>query len=123
MGRLSGLALALLVAGCASSGVKVTEEQAQSFQVGRSTYGEVIAALGEPTTVSTSSNGNRIAVYSYAAVSSRPQNFIPYIGPLVAGYDTRASAVTFTFDQRGVLMNTTSSQSNLGTGVNLGQPR
>jgi hypothetical protein len=77
------------------------------------------AAIGAPTTNTVSSNGTRIAVYSYAAVQSRPQNFIPYIGPLVAGYDTKSSAVAFVFDSRGVLINTTSSQSNLGTGANL----
>ena len=65
------------------------------------------------------SNGTRMAVYSYAAVRSRPQNFIPYIGPLVAGYDTQSSAVTFTFDPSGVLTGTTSTQGGTGTGANL----
>ena len=75
-------ATALSLAGCAASGVQVTEEQAQSFQPGKATYADVVAALGPPTVTTTQSNGNRIAVYSYAAVQSRPQNFIPYIGPL-----------------------------------------
>ena len=39
-------------------------------------------------------------------------NFIPYIGPLVSGYDTKSSAVTFTFDARDVLVNMTSTQSS-----------
>jgi outer membrane protein assembly factor BamE (lipoprotein component of BamABCDE complex) len=120
--RSSGIAAAIaasLLVGCAASGVQVSEQQAQSFQVGRSTYSDVLSQLGDPTTSTVDSKGTRIAVYSYAAVQSRPQNFIPYIGPLVSGYDTKSSAVTFTFDQRGVLTNTSSTQSNVGSGANL----
>lgn len=119
MARLIALVACAVLAGCAASGVKVSDEQAQSFVVGKSTYADVVGALGAPTTTSTSSNGMRVAVYSYAAVQSRPQNFLPYIGPLVAGYDSSSSAVTFTFDARGVLANTTSTQNNQGTGANL----
>jgi outer membrane protein assembly factor BamE (lipoprotein component of BamABCDE complex) len=111
--------IAFSLCGCASAGVQVSDDQAQSFQVGKSTYSDVVASLGAPTTVSSNSNGSRIAVYSYSAVQSRPQNFIPYIGPLVAGYDRQASAVTFTFDGRGVLTNTSSTQTGVGAGANL----
>jgi hypothetical protein len=99
--------------------VQVTDQQAQSFQVGHATYADVVARLGQPTSVTTSTNGRRVAVYSYAAMSARPQNFIPYIGPFVAGYDTKSSAVNFTFDGRGVLRETSSTQSNAGVGANL----
>jgi hypothetical protein len=112
------LAVVFLTA-CAASGVQVTEQQAQSFQVGKSTYPEVVSALGQPTSVTSSSNGNRVAIYSYAAVAARPQNFIPYIGPWVAGYDTKSSAVTFVFDPRGILRETSSTQNNLGSGANI----
>jgi hypothetical protein len=120
--RISGgaaLVAGCLLAGCAASGVQVSEQQAQSFQVGRSTYAEVVSQLGEPTTSTVDSKGTRIAVYNYSAVQSRPQNFIPYIGPLVSGYDTKSSAVSFTFDRRNILTDTSSSQTNLGTGANL----
>lgn len=109
----------VILSGCAASGVQVTEQQSQGFQVGKSTYAEVVAGLGEPTTVNSSSKGERVAVYSYSAISSRPQNFIPYIGPWVSGYDTKSSAVTFVFDSKGILKETTSSQSNMGAGANL----
>lgn len=120
------IALSAVLTGCAATGVQVSEQKAQSFQVGHSTYANVIAALGSPTTSTISSNGQRTAIYSYAAMQSRPQNFIPYIGPFVAGYDTKSSAVVFVFDEHGVLLSTTSSQSELGIGANLaagsGQP-
>src|ERR1700737_255002 len=113
------VALCGALAGCASSGVQVTREQAQSFQIGRSTYSDVIASLGQPPSTTMTSGGQKYAIYSYAAVSSRPQNFIPYIGPLVSGYDTKSSTVTFTFDARDTLVNMTSTQSTLGTGAYL----
>ena len=105
--------------GCAAAGVKVTEQQAESFKVGLSTYQDVVTALGPPTTTTVGSDGMRTAMYSYASVRAQPQNFIPYIGPLVSGYDSQSSAVTFTFDQRGILSKMTSTQGGLGAGANL----
>jgi outer membrane protein assembly factor BamE (lipoprotein component of BamABCDE complex) len=119
MSSYKAILLSFALAGCAATGVKVSEEQAHSFQVGRSSYGDVVAGLGQPTSTTVTSGGTRVATYSYSAIQSRPQNFIPYIGPLVAGYDQSSSAVTFTFDQRGLLQSTSSSQSNLGTGAGL----
>jgi hypothetical protein len=113
------MAFTALLGGCAASGVQVSEQQARAFEVGKSTYADVVSALGEPTSVTSSSRGGRVAVYSYAAISSRPQNFIPYIGPWVAGYDRKSSAVTFVFDQSGVLAETNTTQHTIGAGANL----
>lgn len=124
--RESGLILCvvgIILSGCAASGVKVSEQQAQNFQVNKSTYSEVVASLGQPTQTSVDSAGIRIATYSYSSMSSRPENFIPYIGPFVGGYDQKTASVTFTFDSRGLLKNTTSSQGNLGTGRMLSAPQ
>jgi hypothetical protein len=62
------LCVAGLLAGCAASGVKVTEQQAQQFKVGTSTYTDVVSALGPPTTSTVASNGMRTAMYNYSAV-------------------------------------------------------
>jgi hypothetical protein len=113
------MGVAGVLAACAASGVQVTEQQAQSFTVGKSTYSDVVGALGEPTTVTSSSNGNRVAIYSYAAASARPQNFIPIINRFASGYDTKSSAVRFVFDSNGILKETTSTQNNMGTGTNI----
>jgi hypothetical protein len=99
--------------------VKVSEQQAESFKVGVSTYSDVIATLGSPTSTSLDAKGNRTAAYNYSSVRSQPQNFIPYIGPLVAGYDNQSSAVSFAFDSRGVLTAMTSQQAGAATGTNL----
>ena len=113
------LALAFGISGCASSGVQVTEQQAQAFKVGKSTYSEVIASLGEPTTTSVASFGNRVATYSYTASATRLQNYIPYIGQYISGSDTKSSAVSFTFNPSGVLTAMNSTQTNVGSGTDL----
>jgi hypothetical protein len=87
MRSLIVLSLFGLLVGCASSGVKVSEQQAESFKVGTSTYSDVVTALGAPTSTTLDTQGNRTAVYTYTSIRSQPQNFIPYLGPLVAGYD------------------------------------
>lgn len=119
MHRVLVICFAGLLVGCAASGVKVTEEQAQSFKVGVSTYSDVLASLGPPTSSTLASNGTRTAVYTYAAVRAQAQNFIPYIGGLVAGYDTQSSSVVFNFDARGVLASTTATEGGMGVGTNL----
>lgn len=119
MRRIIALGLFGLLIGCASSGTKVSEQQAESFKVGSSTYSDVVAVLGEPTSTTIASNGTRTAQYNYTSIRSQPQNFIPYLGPLVAGYDNQSSSVTFNFDQRGILASTTSTQSGAGVGANL----
>jgi hypothetical protein len=108
-----------LLVGCAASGVKVSEQQAESFKAGTSTYNDVVASLGPPTSTTLNSDGSRIAAYNYVSVRSQPQNFIPTINRLAAGYDKEASSVTFAFDQRGVLTGTTSTQSGAAAGANL----
>jgi hypothetical protein len=116
---ICAFSLALVVAGCASSGVQVTEQQAQSFKVGKSTYTDVVTGLGDPTTTTVDSFGNRVATYSYTAVASRIQNYIPYIGPYISGSDTKTSSVQFTFNQTGLLTAMNSTQTNIGSGTNL----
>jgi hypothetical protein len=118
-GLIALCAAVLLLAGCAATGVKVSEQQAEAFKVGTSTYSDVVASLGPPTSTTVTSNGTRTAAYTYAAVRAQAQNFIPYIGGLVAGYDTQSSIVTFNFDGRGVLTGTTSTESGAGVGTNL----
>jgi hypothetical protein len=113
------LGLSGLLVGCAASGVKVSEEQAEAFKVGISSYNDVVGTLGPPTSTTLNPDGTRIALYNYASVRAQPQNFIPIINRLAAGYDTETSSVTFTFDQRGVLAGTTSTQAGAAAGANL----
>lgn len=99
--------------------MRVSEQEAQSFVVGRTTYTDVVAKLGEPTTTSISSDGTREAIYAYSAYQVRPETFVSYIGGLIGGADTKSNQVVFLFDANGTLLRTTSSQSQAGVGQNL----
>jgi hypothetical protein len=116
---LVALGLSGLLVSCAASGVKVSEQQAESFKVGSSTYNDVVATLGAPTSTTLNADGTRIAAYNYATVRAQPQNFIPIINRLAPGYDKETSSVAFTFDRSGVLTGTTSTQSGAAAGANL----
>jgi outer membrane protein assembly factor BamE (lipoprotein component of BamABCDE complex) len=100
MRALAILALAAALAGCGTSGVRVTPEQVASIQRGVSTEADVRAALGAPTGVSTV-NGQRILVYSSASYQVRPESFIPVVGAFVGGADVRSSYVAITIAADG----------------------
>lgn len=115
---LSVCLLAAALAGCAASGVKVTDSHLAAFKEGETTEAQVIAALGQPTTRMRMPDGTVIIVYAYSAYSVRPQTFIPIVGGFVGGADGQASSVSLTFGPDGKLLNTASSASTFGTGQN-----
>jgi hypothetical protein len=116
---LAAVSAAFATGGCVSTGVKVSEQQATAFEVGKATFQEVVAKLGEPTSNTLNSDGTRVLGYSYSAAMTRPESFIPYIGGLVGGVNTRGSEVRFYFDKNGILLRTESSQTGAGIDTNL----
>lgn len=115
--RLATL-IAALLAGCGATGVRVTEEQLQSFQKGESTVEHVIAKLGAPNMRTRLPDGTVMLTYSYSEYSARPASFIPIVGPLVGGADVKAAAATLTFSPNGKLIDTFSTESSYGTATN-----
>ena len=109
------LPLALAISGCATTGVQVDESALISFEKGKTTINDVIARLGQPTSNILLNTGQRIIGYTYVQAQARPESFIPIIGPLVGGADSRFSNVSLTFDQNGVLESYSSTQSQFGT--------
>jgi len=60
------LALVLVVAGCASSGVMVSSDALGALKVGETTQSQAVASLGKPTSLTTSSDGSALINYSHA---------------------------------------------------------
>ncbi len=114
--KLAAFICAVVLVGCAASGVRVTEDQVKQFERGKTTYSEVIAKLGPPNHSMMLGNGMRIITYAYGEATARPATFIPIVGPLVGGADVRTTGATFTFDQRGILTNYSASSSQTGSG-------
>lgn len=106
----------LLITGCASYGVMVTDQQAKQFKRGETTEAQIVAALGNPTSITTT-NGTRTIAYVGVYSQARASSFIPFIGPLVGGADSQVSQVVFKFDEQGKLADVTSSQTVSGVGM------
>lgn len=112
-------ASAVILAGCVSSGTKVTETDISGFQKGVTTESQVIAKLGPPTATSVTDAGVRIDVYSYVHASPKAVDFVPVVGVFAGGANATATTVSFTFDKNGVLTayQATTSNTDVKNGV------
>jgi hypothetical protein len=119
MSRVGILIAALALAGCASSGTKVTEAQASQFIKGQSTEAEVIAKLGQPTSSSRAADGSRADIYMYSQAQARAENFIPVVGLMAGGADATRTAVIFHYGPDGVLKDWTSNATNVDMNTGL----
>lgn len=107
----------VFLAGCFSIGAKVSPEQLSTLRKGQSTYAEVVQNLGPPTYQTVTSRGTRIATWSYVQSSPRAASFIPIVGALAGGNDTKTDAVTANFDTAGILVDYSSTTGQLGSGL------
>ena len=110
--------ICLMLASCASAGVKVDQSKMAQFQKGKTTEAEVIAALGKPTDLDQNDDGTHTIKYSYLRGVARPETYIPIVGPFVGGVDTEQTTTSLTFDRHDILIRSSHSQGMMGAGVN-----
>ena len=119
--RIFGVAVAMLVmlAGCVSSGTKVTAEQAGQFQKGVTTRAQVIGRLGAPNSSSVLNDGRRIDVYVHIQASADAASYVPVVGLMAGGASSSSTTATFTYDAGGVLqtVSTSEGQNHVKTGL------
>ena len=120
-----GLALALFLSACATTGTKIEESKLSQFQKGKTTYAEVMAALGPPQSSTRTSDGERVATYAYSRAQSKASSFIPVVGAFVGGSEGESQAVAFSFDKNDILTSytTTNSTTDVNGGLVGGQKR
>jgi outer membrane protein assembly factor BamE (lipoprotein component of BamABCDE complex) len=111
-GIASSFAAAIWLAGCASSGTKVSPDQAAQFKPGVTTESEVITKLGPPNSTSTYPDGSRTDMYLHIGMSIHAASFIPVAGLFAGGSSHSTDSVTFTFDPQGVLKSTASNSTH-----------
>lgn len=107
----------ILLAGCMSAGTAVDQTKVSGFQRGKTTYSEVVAALGQPNADTIIQDGSRVIVYTHTQAAACPQSFIPIVGPLVAKADATSDNYTFTFDPSGVLVSSGSTHTQATSGT------
>ncbi len=108
-----------ILTACAASGVHVSEAQMSSFQKDKTTYEQLVAELGNPTSKTIDSFGNTDIIYVYSEYQTRPETFIPYVGAFVGGGDSRTNIASFKFNKVGILQDYSFSETALGTASNL----
>jgi hypothetical protein len=119
-GLVVGLLCGALLAGCMSAGVDVRPEQMSSFRPGVTTLQNVTAMLGPASVQTALDDGSTLLVYTFVTSRPHPESFLPFIGSLVGGADTRSSATVFLFDAHGMLKSASTTTSNVGTGLSSG---
>lgn len=111
------LFLAILLTSCVSIGTKIDPNKLSTFEKGKTTSSEVIAALGKPMVVGSTSEGGSFISYAFATASPDAASFIPFIGPLVGTTDSQSITVTFMFDHDKKLESFTQSIAAMTTGI------
>ena len=91
-----------------------------SFRPGVTTLQDVTAMLGPASVQTALDDGSTLLVYMFVTSRPHPESFLPFIGSLVGGADTRSSAAVFLFDVHGVLKSASTTTSNVGTGLSSG---
>ena len=121
IGRILTAALAAsALAGCVNAGKEVTAQQMAQFSAGKSTYKDVQAALGNPTTTFFLPDGTTTVVYSFSTAYADPVTYIPVAGPFISSdLVTHESAAVFRFNRSNVLSSKATSKSYVGTDVGL----
>ncbi len=108
---------ATILTACMSSGTYVDANQVSQFKKGETTIDQVEKALGTPSSRSILYNGHTAIGYTYVEATARPASFIPLVGGLVGGSDSRMTMASFVFDENGVLTTSTYTGSQNGTGM------
>jgi hypothetical protein len=107
--RAAGLGVALfVVGGCASGGNEILRNQDAAtvntlIVDNKTTRDEVLAIYGAPTVSSFLNEKNEMWTYRWARATAQGQNFIPVVGPLVRGYDTRKKELVIVFNEQSIV--------------------
>lgn len=117
---IAAAAAVLLLAGCAASGVKVTDDQVASLKKGETTKADVLRTFGQPTMQMRLADNTSMVMYSHFEYAVRPATFIPIVGAFAGGADSRSNTMTLRFDASDKLMDTTSSSTAIGSANGVG---
>ena len=117
------VAAAGILTACASSGTMLTTEDAASFEPGVTTMADVVDRFGEPQGTTTLPDGRKQLTYVYTETQMKAATFVPIVGLFAGGADSQSSAITFSFDPDGVLLDETMRTEAEAEAYNFRGPR
>lgn len=109
---LLGCVMALAVVGAAVA-KPVTAVDAAQFKVGEATSKDVIAKLGKPLMLTTSSDGTKTVVYGSTHARPKAVTFVPIVGLFAGGATGSSTSVVFSFGADDLLKSATTNTSNI----------
>ena len=117
MRTLFAVSVVLLLSACGvDQGQKIDTNQVSKFQTGKTTYAQVIAAMGTPASIQNHSDGTRVLVYVHTQAAPRAATFVPVVGLFAGGADVQQQSVVFTFDREGILKDYTTQDTQMCSG-------
>lgn len=119
MKNLLILALALVIAGCASYGTKIDSDAVSKIVKGKTTEQQVVTLLGSPMSVSVTQDGVKMLMYVHSHSQAKASTFIPIVGAFVGGADTKTQTLQVWIDKEGLVSSFAfnNSQQELNTGI------
>lgn len=119
----AGIALvAALLSGCVTMGLEVTEDELKQLPVG-TPHSEIVQKLGRPTAAGATRTGHRTLIYTFAQAQPHYESFIPLIGHLLGGAESRSSYAILELDDENKLVayRVMSSSAAAATGFGAGR--
>ena len=102
----------IALSACASSGTLVSQDEIGKITDGTTTKSDIIARFGQPQSSTVDANGQTILTYVHASSAVTPVTFVPYVGLLAGGANTKSTAVSFVFAPNDILIKHASSETN-----------
>lgn len=104
--------LAILQTGCASVGTPIDKAQFSTLERGKTTYADVIATFGKPSSVTVMDDGEKTVAYTHAESRIKAATFIPVVGLFAGGVDATSDSVLLTFNKNDILTKKSTSTSD-----------
>lgn len=97
----------ILFVSCAKSGTRISPEQFDAFEEGKSTQYDVMKALGAPNYRYEVAQDNTVQwIYSYAQSTNSASSYIPIAGAISSSSSYKTETTTFIFDKDTTILKT-----------------
>jgi hypothetical protein len=105
--------LALVLAGCATTGEHMDQSKLASLKPGVTTIADAESVLGKPQSVSRHADGSTTLGYGFSSVQTDGKSMIPIVGGFLGkGTSSSLEYTGLNFDRTGHYTNSTSYQHN-----------